>query len=197
MLQPLDTLDIGVALDDFTKVLDHDTAGQLRVLGQHLSGLVASVAANVHKYNTIMSTAHISVKRHYIRAADVFVEQHGSLKVFQGIGPLLEPGVELKLRAKGHLERIALRLVLISCLLEELGQSLVSRVADGVKVSDGMLNAWIGKDVGLLAGDVLVRCYLSDQATSNHVAHDATDEQWICQVGLCELCGRQWGCALR
>lgn len=162
VLQPLDILDIGVALNDFTTVLDHDTAGQLRVLGQHLSGLVADVAANVHKHDTVMSTAHIVVKRHYIHTVDVFVEPHGSLKVLQGIGSLLEPGVELKLRVEGFLERTALRLVLISCLLEELGQSLVGRVADGVEESDGMLNAWIGKDVRLLAGDVLVRCCLSD-----------------------------------
>lgn len=47
------------------------------------------------------------------------------------------------------------------------------------------------KDVRLLGGDVLVRCRLSNKATSNHVAHDATDGQWVCNVGLCELCGRQ------
>lgn len=191
VLQPLDPLDIGMALNDFTTILDHDTTGQLRVLRQRRSGLVANVAANVHKNETVMSTNHIVVKRHYIHTVEVYVELHGSLKVLQGMGPLHEPGVDLKLGAKGLLECTALRLVLISCLLEELGQSVEGRVADFVEESDGIINAWIGKDVRLLAGDVLVRCCLSDQATSNHVAHDATDEQRVCHVGLCELCRRQ------
>ena len=196
VLQPLDTLDIGVVLNDFTTILDHDTAGQLRVPGQQLSALVAEIAANIHKHDTVMSTAHIVVERHYVHAVNVSVEPHSSLKVLQGIRPLLEPGVGLKLCAKSHLERTALRLILISCLFEELGQSLESRVADDVEESDGMLNAWIGKDVRLLAGDILVRCCFPNQANSNHVAHDATDEQWVGHVGLCELCGRQWRFAL-
>ena len=196
MLQPPDTLHIGVALDDFTTVLDNDTAGQLRVLGQHLGGLVAELAANVHKYDIVISTASVVTKRHHIHADVVFDEPHGSLKVLEGIGPLLEPGVDLKLRAMGPLECTAIGLILISCLLEELGQSMVSRAADRVEESNGVLHERIGKDVCLLTSHVLIRCCLSDQATCNHVAHDATDQQWVCHVGTCELCRRQWCFAL-
>lgn len=104
VLQPPDTLHIGVALDDFSTVLHNDTTVQLRVLGQHLGGLVVELAADVHKYDIVMSTAHIVVKRHHIHADVAFDEPHGSLKVLEGIGLLHEPGVDLKLRAMGLLE---------------------------------------------------------------------------------------------
>lgn len=187
MRHQLNPLGVRGTLDRLLTILDNDSTSQLGVLGQQVLRLVASIAANVHEYWSLMITGRGAVKGDHVEAVSLFGDAHEALKVFQQIRVLLQPGEEAQLCVKALLERRALRLVLVSRLLQKVRKGLESRVADGVEEAHGALNARVSQGVRSLSGNVLVRPGLPNQAIGYQVAHDAADQGWIGHGGLGEV----------
>lgn len=187
MRHQLEPLGVLSALDRLLTILNDDSTSQFRILGQQVLRLVASVAANIHEHGALVITGHGIVKRDHIEAVALLGNAHEALEVFQKIGVLLQPGEEAQLRVKPLLQRRALRLVLVTRLLQEVGKGLESRVADGVEEAHGTLDPGVGQGVRSLSSNVLVRPDLPDKAIGNQVAHDAADQRWIGHGGLGQL----------